>query len=189
MDAAPAAGCAATLDLGPLALGAHTLRVTARDRAGNESEPTTVEWTVTQLAAAPAPSPTPTPAPTPTLTAKALTFTLAGKGRQLLLSKQQVPVVVNCGGVACSITVAAEIRVKGKRLKLTTLKASLPTGNATRLKLTTTSAQRAKIRTLVGRRGTKATLRYTITATGAGGTHVTRTGTITLRRLTAQWVT
>jgi hypothetical protein len=185
LDGAPATGCAATLDLGPLAPGGHTLRVTARDRAGNESEATTVEWTVTQLALAPSPTPTPAPAPALPLTAKALTFTLAGKDRQLLLSKRQIAVVVNCGGVPCSLTVAAEIRVKGKRLKLATLKASLPTGKATQLKLATTSAQRTTIRKLVGRRGTKATLRYTITATGAGGARVTRTGTIALRRLTA----
>ena len=182
VDGGPAADCAATLVLEQLAVGPHTLRVTARDRAGNESVAATVAWTVTQVV--PAPTATPTP-PGPPLTAQSLSFTLAGKGRQLLLSKKRVPFLVDCGGVACSVTVAAEIRVKGRRFKLTTLKASLPTGKAMRLDLVTSHALRAKVRRLVGQRGTKATLHYAITATGSTGTRVTKTGTIALRRLTA----
>ncbi len=185
VDGGPAADCAATLALAALAVGPHVLSVTARDRAGNQSQAATVEWTVTQVVPAPAPATTPPPSSSPPVTAKSLAFMLAGKGRQLLLSKKQVPVIVGCGGVTCSVTVAAEIRVKGQRLKLTTLKATLPTGNATRLELVTTRAQRAKVRALVGQRGAKATLRYTITATDSAGTRVTKTGSIALRRLTA----
>ena len=116
VDDGPAADCADTLVLEQVAVGPHTLRVTARDRAGNESVAATVAWTVTQVIAAPTPTPTATPGPP--LAAQALSFTLAGKGRQLLLSKKRVPFLVDCGGVACSVTVAAEIRVKSRRFKL-----------------------------------------------------------------------
>ena len=45
LDGAPSAPCSSPLELTGLESGDHTLRVVARDAAGNESEASSVEWT------------------------------------------------------------------------------------------------------------------------------------------------
>ena len=65
LDGAAFAGCTAPVAMRDLAVGAHTLRVVARDRYGNEqpaSQAATRSWTVL---AAPAPTPDPKPTPDP----------------------------------------------------------------------------------------------------------------------------
>lgn len=64
LDGATAAACTSPVALGPLAEGAHSFTVTARDAAGNVSLPATAAWTVDT---------TPPPAPTVTTGPAALT--------------------------------------------------------------------------------------------------------------------
>ena len=104
LDGATPTACDASFTLRDLAVGPHSLRVLAQDHVGNQSTPTVIEWTITR----------PAPAPTP-LTTKSLTFSLQSKSQQLLLNKRAVPVTLNCGGVACSVTVTSELRVKATR--------------------------------------------------------------------------
>lgn len=147
--------------------GSYTVRITATDAVGNS---TSGQGTVT-VAAAPTPTPAPTPAPTPKpAPGPELKLLADGFGKQLLLGKRRIPVVLSCGRFDCSVRLRATLLV-GKRAvgSLPTVRGKIAARKKRTFFLVTTVAQRRTLRTAV-RRGRDAAVRVRVTATTSAGT-------------------
>lgn len=153
--------------------GTFTVKATATDAVGNS---TSGQATVT-VAAAPIRTPTPTPAPTPAPApspARApgpqLKLLADGFGKQLLLGKRRIPVVLSCGRYDCSVRLRATLTV-GKRTvgTLPTVRGKIAARKKKTFFLETTVAQRRTMRAAV-RRGRDAAVRVRVTAVTSAGT-------------------
>lgn len=150
--------------------GTYAVRVTATDAVGNA---TSGQGTVT-VAAAPTPAPTPAPAPTPSpqsaRPAPELRLLADGFGKQLLLGKRRIPVVLSCGRYDCSVRLRATLLV-GKRTvgTLPTVRGTIAARKKKTFFLETTVAQRRTMRAAV-RRGRDAAVRVRVRATTSAGT-------------------
>ncbi len=155
--------------------GDTTVRITATDTVGNA----TTTQTTLNVAAAPTPvptpsptaaaTPTPTPAPTP-VPAFELKLLADGFGKQLLLGKRRIPVVLSCGRYDCTVRLRASLLI-GKRTlgRLPTVRGSIPAREKRTFFLETTVAQRRAMRRAV-RKGRDAVVRVRVTATTSAGT-------------------
>ncbi len=152
-----------------LADGAYKLTLTQADAVGNVR---TLERAFTVTTA-----PTVTAAPI-------LTFGLEGRRDQLLLSKHFVSVHVGCGAVACRVAITGRALIRGKlafKFKSTIVRVSASKKRV--VHVTTTAAQRKRIRHALSSKSTKASVQFTAVATGANGLTDRGSFSVVLRRL------
>ena len=159
-----------------LADGDYTLTLTQADAVGNVR---TLEraFTVTTPPAVTTP---------PIVTAPTLTFGLEGRRDQLLLGKRFVSVHVGCGAVACRVVITGRALIRGKlafKFKPMIVRVSAATKRV--VHVTTTAAQRKRVRHALSPNSTKASVQFTAVATGANGLTDRGSFSVVLRRLKA----
>ena len=122
----------------------------------------------------------------PIVTAPTLTFGLEGRRDQLLLGKRFVSVHVGCGAVGCRVVITGRVLIRGKlafKLKPTIVRVSAATKRV--VHVTTTAAQRKRVRHALSPKSTKANVQFTAVATGANGLTDRGSFSVVLRRLKA----
>lgn len=166
----------------PTLANGESLRYWAVDVAGNAETPKTtaaasvVPVTPTPTAApaaarAQATAPTITPTPTPAKATPSADFARDADNSRIVLEGRQVPVSVKCGPVPCIVRVAVTFTSKGKTVVALPVRTVTTPANgaATTVGLSTTRAQRSKIRKLVGKTGAGGEVRTTLTVVDAAG--------------------
>ncbi len=142
----------------------------------------------------PTASPTPAPTADPTPAKPAFTVgpgTSAGRteaGRALLFSRKGLTISFRCGEVACGAKASGTVSIGKKRygtLAAPRKALQLAAGERGQIRLTANARLRKRVaRYLKKHRKTKAIIRLKVVFTEAGGTKVTKTLTIKVRRLT-----